>query len=319
MIIEEHIARVAEIDKIIILHSAFEKTVAGIEDCVLKSRYYLEPVGSLVLAEAGMGKTTVSRALLTRMPSRREIVDHVENSVVPAFYFEIPSPANVRSVAASMLKALGADSSSPGASARFLTERLCTLLKKSKTTLVIADEIHNLFGDKSQSSITNKQVRNWIKSIVNATRISFCLVGNPMFEPILSEDDDGQLDRRFPTRFHLRPLTPGDQSRPGELVKFMGQVARKAIQRLDLASLPEFETLYGATQVYAATAGVPSFMLALLKQATLNALCTGTSHVTIEDFASAWDTGITATSSLVSENPFRMTHGSLATAIKRRS
>ncbi|MDQ4626715.1 ATP-binding protein [Janthinobacterium lividum] len=317
MLNESLIARVAELDKVIILHAAFEKAVLGIEECVLKSRHYLEPVGSLVLAEAGLGKTTVSRALLARMPISMERDAHVERTIVPAFYFEIPSPATVRSVAASMLSALGANASTSGKSAQYLTERLCTLLERSKTILVFADEMHNLFGDKSQSSITNNQVRNWIKTLVNRTGISFCLVGNPVFEPILSED--GQLARRFPMRFHLLPLMPGDQSNPGELVPFMDEAIRKAKQRLVLASLPQFDSLYSATQIYAATGGIPSFVVALIKQAALEALTSGTEHVTLENFAAAWDCGTTAEASIVNENPFRLSHGALATAIRRRA
>ena len=317
MLNENLIARVAELDKVIVLHTAFEKTVMGIEECVLKSRHYLEPVGSLVLAEAGMGKTTVSRALLARMPKSTELEAYVERTIVPAFYFEIPSPATVRSVAASMLNALGANASTTGKSAQYLTERLCALLERSKTVLVFADEIHNLFGDKSQSSITNNQVRNWIKTLVNRTRISFCLVGNPVFEPILSED--GQLARRFPIRFHLSPLTPGDQDAPGTLVPFVDEAINRARQRLELASIPKFDSLFGATQIYAATGGSPSFVIALIKQAALDALCSGTEHVTLENFAAAWDCGTTAEASIVKENPFRLSHGALATAMRRRA
>jgi type II secretory pathway predicted ATPase ExeA len=317
MLREDLIARVSELDKVIILHAAFGNAVLGIEECVQKSRHYIEPVGSLVLAEAGLGKTTVSRALLARMPISTECDSHVEKTIVPAFYFEIPSPATVRSVAASMLSALGASASTSGKSAQYLTERLCMLLERSKTILVFADEVHNLFGDKSQSSITNNQVRNWIKTLVNRTGISFCLVGNPVFEPILSED--GQLARRFPMRFHLSPLMPGDQNSPGDLVPFMDEAIRKTKQRLALASLPRFDSLYSATQIYAATGGIPSFVIALIKQAALEALGAGTEHVTLENFAAAWDRGATAAASIVKGNPFRLSHGALATAIRRRA
>lgn len=316
MLSEEMMARVAELDKVIILHASFDKAVKGIEECVLKSRHYIEPVGSLVLAEAGLGKTTVSRALLTRMPSTTECHAHVDRTIVPAFYFEIPSPATVRSVAASMLNALGANASTSGKSAHYLTERLCMLLEKSKTILVFADEVHNLFGSKNQSSITNSQVRNWIKTLVNRTSISFCLVGHPSFEPILAED--GQLTRRFPMRFHLSPLTPGDQGHPGDLALFIDEAIRKAKQRMVLASIPRFDSLYSSMQVYAATGGIPSFVIGLIKQAVLEALSSGTEHVTLENFSTAWDKGTTAPASLVTENPFRLSHGALSTAMRRR-
>jgi hypothetical protein len=99
----------------------------------------------------------------------------------------------------------------------------------------------------------------------------------------------------------------------------MDEAIRKTKQRLALASLPRFDSLYSATQIYAATGGIPSFVIALIKQAALEALGAGTEHVTLENFAAAWDRGATAAASIVKGNPFRLSHGALATAIRRRA
>ena len=312
---ENFIHRVAQLDKIIIAHDAFSAALHGIEDCMAKSQFYREPIGSLLLAEGGMGKTTVYRTILSRLPKAVERDENCDRTIVPAFYFEIPSPATVKSVAASMLEALGADRHLSGASAAFMTDRLCKLLGKSKTMIVFADEFHNLFNFGPRSTKVNTAVCNWIKWMVNNTKISFCLVGLPAIASFLLADS--QLARRFPMHYHLRPLSPGDQERPGALVPFVIEAMQQSKQRLQFESVPKMESLYSANQIYAATGGNPSFVIALIKEAALNALGSGATHMTMENFATAWDSGTSNSASLVRENPFRLSHGALATALRK--
>lgn len=312
---EDLIQRVAQLDKIIIPHPAFAAAVHGIEDCLAKSKHYREPVGSLLLAEGGMGKTTAHRAVLSRLAKSTICDGDFERTIVPAFYFEIPSPATVKSVAASMLDALGAPSPHSGSSAAFMTQRLCKLLENAETLLVFIDEAQNLFCIGKRSTKINTVVCNWIKWMVNNTKVSFCLMGLPEFAPILSADS--QLTRRFPMHFQLHALTPGDQEHFGALVPFIAEAMKQATQRLQLDAAPRFDTLLAATQVYAATGGNPSFVIKLIKEAVLDALCAGTAHVTLENFAAAWDSGVTARASIARNNPFRLSHGALAAALRR--
>jgi Cdc6-like AAA superfamily ATPase len=312
---EDLIQRVAQLDKMIVAHDAFSAALLGIEDCVAKSQFYREPIGSLLLAEGGMGKTTVCNVIVSRFPKTNEQDDNFERTIVPAFYFEIPSPATVKSVAASMLEALGADRPLSGSSANFMTDRLCKLLGKSKTILVFADEFHNLFSYGGRSTKINTLVCNWIKWMVNYTKISFCLVGRPDFASFLLSDS--QLTRRFPMHFQLKPLSAGDQDGPGTLVPFVAETMQQAKHRLQLDSVPSMDTLYSATQMYAATGGSPSFVIALVKEAVLNALESGTATVTLENFAAAWDRGGCNSASLTKVNPFRLSNGALATAMRR--
>lgn len=305
--------RVAELDKVVVAHLAFNNAIDSINDCVMKSEVYREPVGCLLLAQGGMGKSTVCRAVLSQMKVSKKQIGAVERTIVPAFYSEIPSPATVKGVAASMLKDLGAPSPFSGTNIQMKT-RLCTLLTTAETKLVFLDETHNLFKQGGRSKV-NSEVCAWIIGLVNQTRISLCLVGLPEFAPHLSADS--QLTRRFPLHLHLNPLLPGDQSQPGSLVPFLTEFMREAASRLRLTAVPHMSDLFSCTQVYAATGGNPAFIISLVKEAALNALSIGNESIDVDDFAVAWERGLIAGASLVKENPFRMSQGALAAVLRR--
>lgn len=313
----ELIERVSVLDKIVIPHPGFVEAIRGVSECVLKSAAYREPVGSLLLANGGLGKSTVCHAIMQEMKASKKIVGTIEKTVVPAFYSEIPSPATVKGVAASMLRDMGAVSPLVGSSAAHMTERLCMLLSDAETTLVFLDETQNLFKTGTRSTKVNLDVCNWIKWMVNKTKISFCLVGLPEFAPYLSADS--QLTRRFPLHFHLKPLMPGDQSFRGTLVPFLAEVMNHAASRISLTSVPAMNDLFAAKQVYAATGGIPAFIMSLIKEAALHALSSGKGCLGLEDFAAAWDAGITSQVSIAKDNPFRMSPAALESCLRSAS
>ncbi|MGK5027461.1 hypothetical protein [Janthinobacterium sp. RB2R34] len=88
------------------------------------------------------------------------------------------------------------------------------------------------------------------------------------------------------------------------------------MQKLELTAFPRFDQMHPMHQMYAATGGSPAFVMSLIKESILEALKAGASDVTLEDFATAWERGITAHASLCRANPFRMSPGTLATALR---
>lgn len=308
------LSRVSQLDKIVVRHPALEKARLGIEECVTKTQFFREPVGCLLLGEGGMGKTTVCRSLLAKMPQSVKIDMHTSRTLVPAFYASVPSPTTVKSVAASLLSKLNDPSPLAGTTAH-MTNRLCILLAACETKLVLLDEFHHLFDIRKTSTRVNLQVCNWLKTLVNATKVSFCLVGMPSFGPILCIDS--QLARRFPLQFQLDALTTGTSENLGSLAPFINEVRHHAIQKLELTAFPRFDHPHSIHQIYAATGGSPAFVMSLVKESILDAIKTGSSSVTLENFATAWKTGITAQASLCKENPFHMSAGSLASVLRR--
>ena len=310
---ENAISRVAQLDRAIIQHPAWIHAKVGIENCVAKSRAYREPLGCLLLADGGMGKTTICRAILSQMPLSTKIEERFEKTIIPAFYAEIPSPATVKTVAASLLAKLHDPNPLAGTTAQ-MTKRLIRLLAECETQLVFLDEFHQLFDIQKSTTRVNTLVCDWIKSLVNNTKVSFCLVGLAKFAPILSADS--QLARRFPLQFELGALNCGSVEQPGTLISFLGQLKLQVLRRLQLKDIPHLDRRDIALRILAATAGNPAFIMSLVKESGLLALRKEANGLTLGDFADAWDTGITAKSSLTRENPFRMSDGQLAAAIR---
>lgn len=305
----EILSLVSILDRLVVQHEDLSNAYNGINECVQKTEFYKESVGSLLIAEGGMGKTTTCRALMGSMRGTIKTTETYEVTTIPAFYAEIPSPATVKTVAASMLAQLNDPNPLIGNTAQ-LTSRLCALLKKCETKLVFLDELHNLLDTNKTTTKINRNVCNWIKSIVNNTSVSFCLVGLPEFAPILSIDS--QLSRRFPFHYKLNKLYPGTPESPGALASFLEEVFIQALEIIKLDSMPNIYNQHIINQVYAATSGNPSFIMSLIKESICYSLKSGSRTVEIEHFAIAWDTGVTARSSITKNNPFRMSPGELA-------
>ena len=74
--------RIRSINNIVITSNEFMAAFTGIQDCVKRSISYSEPVGSMLLAEGGLGKTTLCKAILSLMPrSEKTEKDHKKSII----------------------------------------------------------------------------------------------------------------------------------------------------------------------------------------------------------------------------------------------
>ena len=308
MDLTERIQRVAPLQNVVVRHPYLDLAYQGIQECVARTAVLNEPVGCLLLGQGGLGKTTICKALLKSMPQAVQHDATAVRSIVPAFYAQVPSPATVKSLAAKLLAKLN-DPSPLSGTVPQLTDRLCKLLRNCETKLVLLDEFHHLIDVGARSTRVNTTVCNWVKSLVNETGVSFCLVGLPTFASIFTMDT--QLARRFPMTFELPSLVPGTRDKPGFLERFLGTVSARALEVVRLDGFPKMEEHLFANQIYAATQGIPAFVMKLVRESILAGLASGSNEVTVDDFASAWDGGICRHSSLSNVNPFRLEEAAL--------
>ena len=61
---------IAKIDKVVILHTSFNRAMQGIEECLIRSKAYSEPIGCLLSGDGGYGKTTLCKVIMQKMPIR---------------------------------------------------------------------------------------------------------------------------------------------------------------------------------------------------------------------------------------------------------
>lgn len=206
MNLSDIIHTISQLNTIKIVTEDFDHCYQGILRCVEQTSQLQEPHGCLLIAEGGLGKTTICRAIMNKYPPQQKLENDYLKQVTSVFYVAVPSPVTVKSIAGIMLAALNDPNPFSGTTAQ-MTIRLCQHLKTSETKLIFLDEFHHLFDMQKTSKKINTTVCNWIKTLVDQTGICFCLVGLPEFIDLLQIDT--QLARRFAHKFKIKPLWTG--------------------------------------------------------------------------------------------------------------
>ena len=300
---ENRFEQIRSINNIVITSNEFMTAFTGIQDCVKRSISFSEPVGSMLLAEGGLGKTTLCKTILSLMPRTEKIEKDHKKNIIPVCYVEVPSPATVKSLAITMLKELGDPTYENGyGTTEYLTSRLIYLLAQCETKLIFLDEFHHLFERKPTSTRMNRTTGNWLKTLVNRTGISFCLVGLPEFVPLLQVDS--QIARRFPFIYHLNPLAV-DPSNGGSMFAFLAEVAR-TLNKQNITFSPPLDSQLVGMQIQLATKGYHSYVMSLIRESITHALNDNRQIINSNDFSYAWKLGITLYISKQNKNPSEM-------------
>ena len=296
---KEICARISQIDTCLIMHPVIQMAIDGIKEAVCFSNGAQEPVNVLLTGAAGTGKTTTCNAILRDRPRTVERREDAERAVVPAFYSLVPSPVTIRSVASSMLKALGDPAPNKG-TAVDLTHRLGTLLEQCGTEVIMLDELqHLLKHDMGKSD----NVKDWLKTIINQFKVPVIVVGMPECAQIISKDE--QLARRFPRHYRLSDLSFGG-SKKGSFRRFLESLSNAYLNFAELQAIPSFAAKHHAMQIYAATGGNPANTTALFREATLEALLDGREEVSLEDFSNAYGRLTLPNALSFKDNPFEL-------------
>jgi len=305
--------KIKKINNIVVISQEFEAAYKGILLCSEKNYIYKKSYGCLLLANGGLGKTTICNSIVRKNPPYEKIENNIKKTIIPVFYLEIPSPATVKSVASSMLKALNDPAPLKGTTTQ-LTYRLIYLLKECETKLIFMDEFHHLFDLQITTKRMNTVVCNWIKTLVDETKICFCLVGLPEFSPLLKIDS--QLARRFSHSFYLNNLSINKLNEYGTIHAFLEQIEIYIAHNLEINFEPTLTNQLLALQIYVATSGNQAYLMLLIENCIFRVLTRGSNIITREDFVNAWDEGITSYVSKTIVNPFHLDISSLSTKIK---
>ena len=175
--------------------------------------------GLLLQGPSGVGKTTLIQEFISAtfqggfVPGKR----------CAAIRVEIPSSPSKKNLATAVLLALGdpfATSRRHSAEVKF--QRIVKLLENLDVELIILDEAQHLVDYKRATAF---EAADWIKSLLNATRTTFVLVGLPRTEQLLWANE--QLRRRFSASVlydRLRWDNREDQNQFAALVNAIGGI-----------------------------------------------------------------------------------------------
>lgn len=181
---------------ILVHHEWFEKALTEISRCHRSGHYrFEEPNCLLITGQSGCGKSTLRRTYVNQYPR----VEMEDRTLIRVLDLELPSQPTVKNVAERMLIQLGDPFAEKG-SAEGKTARIVTLMRECGVELVILDEFAH-FVDRSSEKVEYK-VADWLKSLINASRVPFVLMGLTRCKRILEVNE--QLRRRFLPRIELR-------------------------------------------------------------------------------------------------------------------
>lgn len=294
------------LDNCVINHREYNRAVEGILNCWKETLYSPnKSVNCMLIAEGGLGKTTICNKVLENFTSNKVIYDGYSIVIKPAFYIQIPAKTNIDNLTKLMLQELGDINPSSG-TAFDRYARLTQKLKISETKLIIFDEFHHIYSTESsriKTSKNNENIANWIKTLGDSNKICICLVSLPDYVELFLRDS--QQSRRFKDQFYLNPLTIVKDHEKTHIKPFVSQVQEYIRNEIKIQTEDMSRDEY-VLRLFIATNGYHDFLMSLIKRALKFKLENQDCALTKAHFKMAWDTHITRSVRLSSENPFEM-------------
>jgi hypothetical protein len=202
---------------------------------------------------------------------------------IPVLATEIEVPATIQNFVTDLLEVIGDPEAKKG-STGIKTIRLRHFLKECETELIILDEFQH-FIDRDSLNIL-KTISDWLKNLINKTKIPIVLMGMPYSSFVLDAVGNEQLKRRFCMREILESFSWKDDAK--SQIPF-----RTFLKMIDLA-LPfdKRAGLGGVTmsfRFFCATNGVPSYVMDIVRPAAVYAVEHGFPGIDLEMLAHAYN------------------------------
>lgn len=189
--------KLKKLSEILVAHTKFANALARMDECLHLSKFNNQPQCMMITGNTGLGKTTLITKFMERYPRTETEV----TTRVPVFTADIPRPANIKGVISKMLEGLS-QRRVPNLTVTTLARQLNKLLIECEVQMIILDEFQHLI--ERNTSRNTEEVSDWIKSLINDTKIPVVLCGLPSALDVLRCNE--QLARRFPVRWSLTPF-----------------------------------------------------------------------------------------------------------------
>lgn len=281
---------ITHVSQCVITHRSLREAAKLIDRAIAENAGLSERRHAIIIGDSGCGKTTLLDMMREKLPEEEKTFKLGTMIQRPFLQVELPSTITPRSMAIVLLRSLG-DESALNGTALELTERLVHVLHACNVHVIFIDEFQHLLALGQQRTIgPNKRLleaRNWIKSIINKTQITFVLMGMP--DTLTLVDTEQQLERRFT---HLHCLEPFAEPGKGdaEMVSFVDGILKSALCLKTYFDGAEFfaDTLDDARRLYVGSMGVPSVIKDLVVRATVIAHRSRSRRILKRHFADAF-------------------------------
>jgi len=262
-------ARLSRLLSIRITYPRWQRIIDEIGRCHEMYGIAAEPQCLLLVGPTGAGKSTLVASYAQRFaPLVSET--GIGRRVVRA---TIPTPATIKSLAMTLLAALGDPRATQG-TVGSMTYRLIHFFHDCGVELVILDELQH-FRDRDSHTVL-ENASNWLKTLIKETGVSCVLVGlQGEAEEVVRLNR--QLARLFGDPQVLRSFAwdEDDPETVQEFRTFLG-LLEGVLPLGESSGLAEYVT---AQQLYVASEGIVAYLMELVRRATYLAVLRGQDHL----------------------------------------
>ena len=251
-------ARLSRLMSIRITYPRWQRIMDEIGRCHELFGVAAEPQCLLLVGPTGAGKSTLVASYAQRFPP---LVSETGTGH-PVLRATIPVPATIKSLATTLLTALGDPRAAYG-TVSALTARLIYFVQDCGVELLILDEVQH-FRDRDNHRVL-ENASNWLKTLIKETGVSCVLVG------LQSEAEEvvrlnQQLARLFGDPLPLLPFRwdAGEPETVQEFRTFLG-LLEGALPLAQPSGLADYDT---AHCLYAASEGIVAYLMELVRRAT---------------------------------------------------
>jgi hypothetical protein len=261
--------RLPYVEQIRVIYPRWNTILDDIARCHERQPYAAEPPCLLLIGPTGAGKSTLLASYAQRHP--RTIT--ARSMSIPVLCATIPAKATIKSLLTELLDSLG-DPRAASGTIDGMTLRLKGFISDCGVQVFILDELQHFVDQESQKILLN--VSNWLKRLIKETTVACVLVGlSGEAEQVVNANP--QLARLFPDPHVLTPFT-WNEAHPETVKEFRTFLAQLEAM-LPLREPSQLAARDRAWCCFVAGDGVTAYLMALIRQATEDALLTGREHL----------------------------------------
>lgn len=281
------------VDDTLVPHPAFEEATRRMAQCFEYAKVGREPVGIAILGESRTGKSrSIEEFQAKHCPTRTE-----EGVETPVLRVVTPAKPTTKGLAESLLRAMG-DPKADRGTEQAKTARIATLMRACGTRMLVIDEFQHFYDRGSEKVIHD--VANWLKNLVDETRVALVVAGLPYCEAVLEQNE--QLAGRFLAPIRMPRFAWTNAESREHFIDILGAFSARLEERFDLPRLDSEEM---ALRCYCATGGLMGYLAKFLRQAVLDAAAASANAITLADLAQASHEAVWKSAALADmPNPF---------------
>ena len=302
------LARQALAERIFIEYPRLIKLLKKIKHCREYSKIAAEPECMFISGYAGTGKTTLYAHYEKQYPRTR-----TESGVnIPVLSAAVPQRATEKTLVSEMLCRIEDPAAETG-SAYNQTSRLKMFINDCGVEIVFLDEFQH-FVDRDSKKVL-KNVSDWLKNLIDATRKPIILIAQPYAEQVLDAPGNEQLQRRFLLRETLEPFGWTDEyetdlKKKNDKKKEFRAFLAAVDEQLPFNKRSNLADPTIALRVYCGTNGRISKVMAIMRKATELALDSSLEALNLNVLAGAYEERLGKTQPNM-PNPFCYDHRKL--------